>query len=457
MSHLKQLVKSHNATIKFKQKIKVRKHLNADALFSTVQLGLQEIPDHRPGEVKISLVDTLMSGFAMFSLKDPSLLAFDARRRSTTHNLHSIYRIGTIPCDTSVREILDGVDPNDLRPLFKDVFRQIQRGKALEKMVFLDGYYLLNLDGTGFYSSEKVSSEACLKKVRKNGKTLYYLQMLGAAIVHPDYKEVIPLCPEMIVKQDGNTKNDCERNAAKRFFEDLRREHPHLPLIVNEDALSPNAPHIKELQRHDLRFILVVKPGDHGFLFDYVDQAAKEGKCDEFSLTDKDKPEVLHYFRFINGVPLNQSNPDLLVNFLEYWEVDGEGNVKYFSWVTDFTITRKNAYTLMRGGRARWKIENETFNTLKNQGYNFGHNYGLGKKHLSEVFVMLMMLAFLVDQAQQLCCALFRTVWKKMGSKRLLWEHMRSLFHWFEMESMEMLLRIMLQGKPAKIALEISD
>ena len=81
MSHLKQLVKSHKATIKFKQKIKVRKHLNADALFSTVQLGLQEIPDHRPGEVKISLVDTLMSGFAMFSLKDPSLLAFDARRR----------------------------------------------------------------------------------------------------------------------------------------------------------------------------------------------------------------------------------------------------------------------------------------------------------------------------------------------------------------------------------------
>lgn len=74
MSHLKQLVKSHKATIKFKQKIKVRKHLNADALFSTVQLGLQKIPDHRPGEVKISLVDTLMSSFAMFSLKDPSLL-----------------------------------------------------------------------------------------------------------------------------------------------------------------------------------------------------------------------------------------------------------------------------------------------------------------------------------------------------------------------------------------------
>ena len=71
----------------------------------------------------------------------------------------------------------------------------------------------------------------------------------------------------------------------------------------------------------------------------------------------------------------------------------------HFSWVTDFTITKDNMFKIMRGGRARWEIANETFNTLKNQGYNFGHNYGLGKKNLSMIFVMLMMLAFLVDQA----------------------------------------------------------
>ena len=83
----------------------------------------------------------------------------------------------------------------------------------------------------------------------------------------------------------------------------------------------------------------------------------------------------------------------------------------------------------MRGGRARWKIENETFNTLKNQGYNFEHNYGHGEQNLSVVFAMLMMLAFLVDQTQQLCCALFQAVWAKLGSKRLLWERMRALFY----------------------------
>ncbi len=118
----------------------------------------------------------------------------------------------------------------------------------------------------------------------------------------------------------------------------------------------------------------------------------------------------------------------------------------HFSWVTDFTITEDNMFKIMRGGRARWKIENETFNTLKNQGYNLGHNYGLGKKNLSMVFVMVMMLAFLVDQALQICCALFAAVWKKAGSKKSLWEDVRSLFKYFRIDSMETLYRALYNG-----------
>ena len=106
--------------------------------------------------------------------------------------------------------------------------------------------------------------------------------MLGAAIVHPDFKEVIPLAPEFINKQDGQSKNDCERNAAKRFFEKLRKDHPHLPLIITEDALSSNAPHIREAQKYNLHYILGVKEGDHSFLFDIVKTAQSEGQSTEF-------------------------------------------------------------------------------------------------------------------------------------------------------------------------------
>ena len=83
--------------------------------------------------------------------------------------------------------------------------------------------------------------------------------------------------------------------------------------------------------------------------------------------------------------------------------------VQNFSWITDFALTTDIVEKIMRGGRARWKIEIETFNTLKNQGYHFEHNYGHGKKNLSVVLAMVMMLTFLVDQTQQLCCPLFQT------------------------------------------------
>jgi disulfide oxidoreductase YuzD len=125
----------------------------------------------------------------------------------------------------------------------------------------------MSSDGTGYFYSKNIHCPSCLeRKNPKTGEITYSHQMYGAAIVHPNLKEVIPLMPEPIIKQDGETKNDCERNASKRFFEKFRQDHPNLPVIVVEDALSSNAPHIRELQRHNLRYILGVKEGDHEFL-----------------------------------------------------------------------------------------------------------------------------------------------------------------------------------------------
>ena len=419
-----------------------RKHLSADALFSVVRSGFAAIPDYRLSDTEISLTDALMAAFALFSLKSPSLLAFDKHR--VEGNLGTIYAIDHVPCDTQMREILDPVSPESLRPLFKSVFGQLQRGKALESMMFLDDYYLLALDGTEYFSSQTIHCASCLHKVHRNGSITYSHQMLGAALVHPDQRAVIPLMPEPIVKQDGTGKNDCERNAAKRFIAKLRKDHPHLKFIVTEDSLSSNAPHIETLHAHGLHYILGVKDGDHAYLFAQVQTADQAGRVTSYERHDR-AARVVHRFRFVNDVALNTSHRDVRVNFIEYWEV-GERKVQHFSWVTDLRVSPRNVYHLMRGGRARWKIENETFNTLKNQGYNFEHNYGHGTQNLSVVFAMVMMLAFLVDQTQQLCCALFQAVWAKLGSKRLLWERMRALFYDYALESMRQLLEALFYG-----------
>lgn len=421
--------------------MKTRQKLSANGLFKRVKRSFEQVRDDRKGEVKIDLGDTLMAGFAMFSLKDPSLLAFD-ERRGEPENLHTVYGVEKIPCDSQMRTILDGVDAESLRPVYKDVFADLQRGKVLEPYRIMGKYYLLSLDGTGYFSSQQIHCENCLVKKSRNGEIRYYHQMLGAAIVHPELRTVIPLMPEPIIKQDGETKNDCERNAAKRFFEKLRQDHPRLPLIVTEDALSSNAPHIAELKKHNLRFILGVKESDHAFLFEKVAQAQEEGCSIEHEFT---KNGIIHRFHFVNQVPLNASNPDVLVNFLEYWEVTEKGE-QYFAWITDFTIERHNVYTIMRAGRARWKIENETFNTLKNQGYQFEHNFGHGKKNLSVVFALLMILAFLIDQIQQAACPLFQAVLAKIGSKKRLWERMRSLFYDLHFNCMEDIWRALLYG-----------
>ena len=228
-------MKHQNTQKRFKPRS--RKHLNADALFNRLHVDFSKVSDCREGNIDISMADALMSGFAMFSLKDPSLLSFD-ERRAADENLRTIYHIEDVPCDTQMRAILDEVNPEEFRPAYKNVFSELQRGKALEPMVFFEGCYLLSLDGTGYFSSKKLSSDNCLEKVsKKTGEITYYQEMLGASIVHPDFKEVIPLAPEFIIKQDGQSKNDCERNAAKRFFKKLRKDHPHLPLIIIEDAL----------------------------------------------------------------------------------------------------------------------------------------------------------------------------------------------------------------------------
>jgi hypothetical protein len=427
----------------------VRKHLSADALFSRLRTGFSAIADHRPGTPKIPLPDALLSAFALFSLKSPSLLAFDDERKEG--NLQHVYGLGQVPCDTRMREILDPVEPESLRPLFKSVFGAVQRGKALEEMVFIDGHYLLALDGTVYYSSQEVHCESCLERHQRNGTVIYSHQMLGAVLLHPDRREVIPLMPEAIIKQDGTEKNDCERNAAKRFLSKLRQDHPHLKLIVTEDSLSSNAPHIRTLIEHDCHYILGVKEGDHGYLFAQVAAAEEAGKVRYYDRDDA-QSGLRHRFRFASDLPLNEANPDVRVNFLECWEWDGN-QVQHFSWVTDLRLTKGTVYQIMRGGRARWGIENETFNTLKNQGYHFEHNYGHGYQHLSVVFALLMMLAFLVDQVQQLCCPLFQAAWVKMGSKRRLWERMRALFYDYALESMRQLLEALFYGlkKPAPV------
>ena len=153
--------------------------------------------------------------------------------------------------------------------------------------------------------------------------------------------------------------------------------------------------------------------------------------------------------RFASGIPLNKSHPDLLVNYLEHTEiVDGEECI-LFSWITDLKLNEDNCHEVMRGGRARWKVENETFNTLKTQGYHLEHNYGHGKQHLSTVFALLTMLAFFIDQIQESSCRLFQQARQRFRSRTSLWDRMRTLFTSYYIDDWMLFWQAIIRGHKA--------
>ena len=139
-----------------------------------------------------------------------------------------------------------------------------------------------------------------------------------------------------------------------------------------------------------------------------------------------DDAGTLHEFHAYADAPLNDTNYNYRVNVLEYWETKKDGRKQRFSWVTKLSLKSENVYEVMRAGRSRWKIENETFNTLKNQGYHFQHNYGLGYENLCSVMTMLMMLAFLIDQVQQLCCKVYQKARKHVVTLRRFFEKIQN-------------------------------
>lgn len=436
--------------------LKLRKTLSYPGLLKKVRNEFEKIPEHRSSAVKYSLPDVLMSGLAMFGLKCPSLLQFDKIRNEKTikANLKELYDVEQAPCDTQMRDVLDPVNPEDLRAAFTSIHRQLQRQKVLEGYQYL-GAYLVSIDGTGQFSSNKISCEDCCCRTLRNGEKQYYHQLLGAVIVHPDKANVLPLFPEAITRQDGETKNDCERNASKRLLSAIREYFPKLSMIIVEDGLASNAPHIRLIKELLFSYILVAKPSDHVYLFEKVEESIINGNLYQLEIQDDDNTNRIYHY--INNIPLNASNPDLLVNFLEYWEFKDEKQVYHSTWITDIELHQDNIYQVMRGGRARWKIENETFNTLKNQGYNLEHNYGHGEQHLSTVLAVLMMLQFLIDQVQAAACPLFKAASNRFHSRIQFWDFVRSRFLEHLLPSWEVLWKSIIYGfKPQVIQLDTS-
>lgn len=452
--------------------MKPKKHLSFTSLRKHLSRVFYRLKDDRQDKKsRYSLHDAFMSGFACMYFQDPSLLQFQKRleRKYHSSNLKTLFAVQAIPESTQLRELIDAADAAPLREWFKEVAQRLQRGKHLEQYQLFSGQYYCPLDGTQYFSSASISCKHCLhtqdskkgrkKKIQQEEDAValadegeqagvsYSHKVVQAAIMHPRMRQVIPMMPEEIRNTDGQTKQDCEVSAAKRLLPQLRQMHPRLGLIIGGDDLYSRQPMIEAVQAQGMHYLFVAKPQSHVYLSEWLAAYPELHRYEE-----TDAKGMRHCYEWMNKVPLHGGEHAPLVHFLRYRMVasDAQGQAKtvyHNDWVTDMDVTSKNIKTLVQAGRCRWKIENECFNTLKNQGYAIEHNYGHGKQNLCFHFYLLTLIAFAFHQILELTDRTFQACRQQFGSKRHLWENARLTLRYFVFENWEIFLEFLLNAE----------
>ena len=398
------------------------------SLLDDIRAAAGELADTRQlGKVTYSLPDCYISAFALFFLQDPSVLEFQRRFQDQIqrNNLATVFGVEEIPSDSQLREVLDTHDYAAVSDVFRRWFAKLQRSKKLERYQVLGGYYLLSLDGSEYFTSEHVHCDHCLRREQSNGHRKYYHQILQPALLAPGCKEIIPFAPEFIRAQDGADKQDCEVNAGIRAVTRLRGDHRQLSAVMVCDALYATERFITHLDTHHFSYLLGVKKQSHKTLFEDIEGLRRGGLLESLESTTETGYHCL--YEWTHDVRLFATHGAPTVNFIEFHMFDRSGKrTRHFSWVTDLPIGRHSVEQLVRAARARWKIENENFNTLKNHGYHLEHNFGHGASYLSEVFFVLNLLGFFMHQIFALVDELYQQARAGFSARREFWNAIRA-------------------------------
>jgi hypothetical protein len=228
--------------------------LTLESMIGLVSATFAPIPDpRRPERVDYSLHDTLMSGFAMMFFQYPNLLEFQRKmkQRRQQCNLETIFGVREVPSDTQMRDILDGVPVELIRPWLPTLFETIRRaGWATEFPTTLSSgadqgtYSTLMLDGSDYFHSTRLQCPSCLQRRDSAGEVHFRHPVVSGTLVQAGSHRVLPLDVEEVRNEEGQDKQECEIKAAKRFMPRLRDEHPQLSLIVGGDDLYGHEPFI---------------------------------------------------------------------------------------------------------------------------------------------------------------------------------------------------------------------
>jgi hypothetical protein len=421
-----------------------------DKLIASLRQTVGAFPERRTGDnLSYSMADIGLSAFSVFFTQSPSFLSSQTTlaKAKARSNAQSLFQIQEIPCDNQMRQTLDPVPPDKLFPLYDEIYQALRQEGLLESFRTVHQTLLIALDGTWYFSSEKIHCAQCCTLEHKSGAITYYHSAVTPVIVAPGQPQAIALRPEFITPQDGHTKQDCEIAAAKRWLEKNGALYSPLEATLLGDDLYAHQPFCRRTLLHDFHFIFVCKPESHTTLYNWVNllQRPELG-------TLKTRLKVGAHFhtytyRYANAVPLAEGQDALKVNWCELTVTDSEGKGLYLNgWISDFKITDQNVAAIAAAGRARWKIENENNNTLKTKGYHLEHNFGHGKEYLSSLLATMNILAFLFHTFLTFTEENYRLIRAELPTRKTFFDDLRALTRYILFPNSDALLDFMMSG-----------
>ena len=407
------------------------------------------LPDRRTGSnSRYTMADIGLSAFSVFFMQSPSFLAHQRALAENCgrSNAETLFGMTTIPCDNHIRQMLDGAATDHFDSVFSKIIKDLDGSGGLTRLRRLDGRMLIALDGSEHFCSRKINCPHCSTRKRSDGETEYFHSFVGATLVAPGHTTVLPLPPEFVRPQDGAKKQDCETAAARRWLSRVGRAYAWLRPVYLGDDIYARQPMCADVLAEGASFIFTCKPSSHKTLSEYLEGV----KLDSFSETDGvGSARRIYRYRWMADVPLRDGKDTLTVNWLEIEISKPGGKVTYRnSFVTDLPVCNKNVAVIAACGRARWKIENETFNVLKNNGYNLEHNFGHGKDTLSSLLVALNLLAFAMHNACDLTEERWQKAREKLGARNRLFIHIWSITAYHVFPSWGALMRTIITGVP---------
>jgi hypothetical protein len=420
-----------------------------DSYIAALRERCDALPDKREGRnTQYSMSDIGLAAFSVFFMQSPSFLAHqkaleDLRGRS---NANTLFGMTKIPSDNHIRQMLDGAPTDHFDGAFARIVRDLDASGGLKSLRRLGGRVLIALDGSEHFCSRKIRCPHCSTRKRSDGEIEYFHSFVGATLVAPGHATVLPLPPEFVRPQDGAKKQDCEPNAARRWLSRVGRDYAWLKPIYLGDDLYGHQPMCADVLAAGGSFIFGCKPSSHKTLTEYLVSIDLDGFSETIGVGSAKR---VHRYRWMEDVPLRDGKDALKVNWLEIEISKPNGKVTYRNnFVTDLPITKQSAAEIAACGRARWKIENETFNVLKNNGYNLEHNFGHGKDTLASLLVVLNLLAFAMHNACDLVEGSWQEGRQKVGAKMRLFEHIRTVTTYFVFLSWGSLFRTIRTGRP---------